>query len=123
MKQPEFIFPVMELAEEGEALAMQGLQRATDKADKDSPGWKERCYSLFKEWINLKPAYFEFMTEDFRNHLERNAKIETPNSKTAYGFIPLKALREGLIERWGYGKVSNKAAHAANASVWRKIKN
>jgi hypothetical protein len=113
----------MELAEEGEILAMQGLQRATDKADKDFPDWKERCWDLFKEWINLKPPYYEFMIETFRTHCERNAKIETPNSKTAYGFIPLKALREGLIERWGYGKVSNAKAHNCAASVWRKIKN
>lgn len=117
--QYEIDFNAMAL--EGEQLMQEGLQRAVDNANKKNDKWSDRSWELFKSWLHLKPAHFEFMMEDFRLHLERNGKIETPPSKRAYGFIPLKALREGLIERYGMGHVQNENAHMANATVWIKI--
>lgn len=111
------------LAKEGEGilLARRGLNLAVEKADRDNEGWSEKCYNLFLEWLKEKPVGFTFMVESFRNHIERNMKIETPHSRRAYGMVSKRALKDQLIKYFDTRPVKNATAHSARATVWIKL--
>lgn len=105
----------------GKELGEIGLSLAVETAEKEFPGWKERCWTLFTKWISKKPVGFEFQTELFRQDCEKWKMIEKPNSLRAYGFIPKRAEKAGLIRFAGNRKVSNVKAHACFSSVWVKV--
>jgi hypothetical protein len=79
-------------------------------------GWTKEAFRLLKEFI---PHQKQFMCEEFRDYCHSKG-LTLPSSNRAFGGIILKAMREGLIRRIGYGKVKNPKAHAANAAVWEK---
>lgn len=109
-------------AVQGQTLALTGLQLAQETAEKQFPGWNDRCWELFVQWINTKPRGYEFLIEDFREYLQGYGLIEMPPSLRSFGFIALKKEGKNLMEKTGYTKkVANKKAHRANASVWRKL--
>ena len=118
--QPE-LFKKEALVFEGKRLGEEGLERAVRKAEKDNPGWKEKCWELFKRWIDKKPMGYEFLMEEFRQDVEKWKMIEKPNSSRAYGVISKRALREKLIEGAGMGRVSNATAHNCFAAKWKKL--
>lgn len=106
--------------DEGKRLADAGLNLAVDTANTEHPGWAERCWQLFWQWLNKKPMYFEFMIEDFREYLNKYDLLEKPKSDRAFGFISKKAVSRGLIELSRIVRVKNKKAHCANAALWIK---
>lgn len=108
----------LDLFHTGEMLAEEGLNRAVDKSEADHPGWKERTWELFKEFLSDQTG--PFMVEDFRSFLAMLPDYEFPNSSRAFGFISKRAVKEGLIEFAGHGKVRNVKAHAATAARWIK---
>lgn len=112
---------ILTLIAEGEALKEKGLQAAVDHANGNTPGWSDKIYSLFKEWLETKRSGYQFKTEDFRVWVELNDKIVTKASKRAYGFICPKAAKSGLIRSAGQTKVNNPTAHRCFASLWEKI--
>lgn len=106
---------------ESQNRADEGLQKAVDHAGQVHPEWKERCWGLFRSWLLTKHAGFTFMTEDFRLWVELNNKIEQPPSLRAFGFLSIKALREGLIKHNGTARTTNPKAHRTPANVWRVV--
>jgi hypothetical protein len=46
--------------------------------------------------------------------------LENPPSNRAFGFIPVRAVKEGWIEFSRIAKVKNRKAHATPANAWRK---
>lgn len=104
----------------GKSLAVTGMNMAVDTANTEHPGWSDRCWQLFVQWLNRKPRYFLFMVEDFRKYLYDYDLIERPKTDRAFGFLTGKAVRAGLIENCGTKKVSNKKAHATPAGLWMK---
>jgi hypothetical protein len=111
---------IMDLIAEGERLKEEGLQRALDHAERVVPEWKERCWSLFLEWLDRMPTGHRFLLEEFRLNVEAQNKIERPPSNRAYGFLSVKAAKAKLIFQCGTGKVLNPLAHKANAARWEK---
>lgn len=105
---------------EGERLRDEGLERAVTHADKVVPEWKDKCWSLFLEWLDRMPAGHRFLLEEFRLHCEAQGKIEQPPSNRAFGFLSVKAARAKLIFQCGTGKVNNPNAHRCNAGRWEK---
>lgn len=96
-----------------------GLQMAVDHADSKSQKWSDRAWSKFKEWLDGKSYEDRFMIEDFREWAETNG-LDRPPSLRAYGFLPQKAVKAGIIRWVEYKKVKNYKAHEANASLWAK---
>lgn len=112
---------ILDAIQEGQQRAESGLLKAVDHADRETPGWADKCWLLFLEWLQRKPKGYRFLVEEFRLHLEAQNKIEVPPTKRAYGFLSRKAARENLIFQCGTGKVVNPDAHRANAARWEKI--
>jgi hypothetical protein len=83
---------------------------------KTKNGWTKEAFNLMKEFI---PEQKQFMCEEFRDYCHDKG-LTLPANNRAFGGIILKAMRQGLIRRVGYGKVKNPKAHAANAAVWEK---
>jgi hypothetical protein len=94
-----------------------GIERAVKKANKDINKWSHHCWKFFL--LFLAQRSMPFLIEDFREWVKDD--LQAPDNLRAYGFIPLKAAREGLIERIGTSKVKNANANCANAALWKKI--
>lgn len=109
MKQSEFDFT-------GEQLRDTGIQMAVDHA---GDNWKETTWNLFKEF--LKDQKEPFLIEEFRSFCAMKDNYQFPPSNRAYGFISVKAVKNGLIKQIGTKKVSNNKAHCANAALWVNI--
>lgn len=104
----------------GSQLRDVGIELATDHAESKSSGWKERTWLLFKDFLKGKNE--PFMLEEFRSWLAvEKPDYDWPPVNMAFGFLPLKAAKEKIIIKTGYGKVSNKNAHATPASIWKRI--
>jgi hypothetical protein len=112
---------LLEAIAEGERLKQLGLQKAVDHAETVDPGWKAKAWETFKQWVSEKPVGYRFMMEGFRLWATAQNTLSTPPSKRAFGFLPQKAAREGLIRQDGTAKVQNEKAHRANAAVWVRM--
>ena len=104
----------------GEELARTGLELAVETANAEHQNWSDRCWQLFRVWLNSKPRYHEFMIEDFREYLYSYDLIEKPQSDRAFGFIAKRALKQDLIFSVGMRRVKNEKAHSAIACLWAK---
>lgn len=103
----------------GSHLRDVGIEIAVSNAESKIPDWKNITWELFKEFLQTIDE--PFMMESFRSFLAMKEDYEFPPVNMAFGFIPLKAAKEGLIKKIGYGKVTNVKAHATPASVWQRI--
>lgn len=112
---------LLDAIQEGQKLRDTGIQQAKDTANRVYPGWSDRCWKLFIDWLSEKPYGYQFRIESFRVYLELNRLIESPKNKRSYGFVSVKALKERLIKSNGCEKVVNPKAHCANAGLWMKI--
>lgn len=114
--------PLLELdLGRGKQLAEAGLSLAVESAEKKEKGWSRLCWQLFLVWLRRQRRGSEFKIEDFRKYLYDYDLISAPPSERAFGFVSVKAKKEGWIAFVRTEKVKNKKAHGANASVWRKI--
>lgn len=113
MIQTELIF-------DGRQLRDKGIETAETTAEKLDPGFNERAFEMFKDWLSGWPKGYRFMMEEFRESAHFRGLV-APASKRVFGGLALKAKRSGLIIHAGYGQVRNKMAHCANASQWEKV--
>jgi len=98
----------------------KGIKTAKYHADSVVPDWSEKAYETFKEWLRGWASGHKFLIEDFR--LSANARgLPDPPSNRAFGFISVRAKKEGLIIFAGTKRVRNVKAHCANASCWQKV--
>lgn len=106
----------------GEHLAEVGLELAVESADRKEKDWSKKCWQLFLWWMrrNIKRGG-EFMVEDFRKHVKEYGLLEDPPSNRAFGFVSKRALNGGWIVFSRVASVKNKKAHAARATMWRKL--
>lgn len=111
----QMLFPVT-----GETLRDEGMKRAEDHAERVEPGWNDRAYEMFKEWLKGWPVGYRFLMEDFRQVAHINGLPEPP-SKRVYGNIAVRAKKEDLITSNETRPVKNAKAHKANASLWQKL--
>lgn len=107
---------IFDAIREGELLRDQGLNQAVSHAVKVDPEWKEKVWSIFINWISGKPKGYFFLMEDFRRQTEN--ELPAPPSLRAFGFVSIKAAKQGLVFQRGTAKVKNPRARCANAAVW-----
>lgn len=104
----------------GRELAEAGLNLAIENAESKIPDWKETTWRLFKEFLNRRSE--PFLIEDFRSWVAVNhPDYNWPPTSKAFGFIPLKAARENLIIKVGYGVASNAISHCRPSTMWKKL--
>lgn len=107
--------------ERGQHLAEVGMNLAVETANAEHNGWSDRCWSLFIEWLKVKPSGFLFMIENFRQYIYEYDLLERPRSERAFAFISKRAIKEGLVLYGGIQSVTNARAHSAKASIWIKV--
>jgi hypothetical protein len=95
----------------------QGMQQAKDHADAKKWGWSEEAYWILVKYIREHDT--PFMIEEVRQYADKLG-FDAPPSQRSWGSIVVRAVKAGLIERKGYGQVSNVKAHMANASIWQR---
>lgn len=105
---------------EGRALRDQGIQRAQDKAEKDSPGWNTQSWEMFQIWLSGWPKGYVFLIEDFRFAAKMRG-LPDPHSNRAFGGLARRAGNDGLIRAVGMKQVRNSKAHACYATQWQKV--
>lgn len=95
----------------------KGISEVITHADKVNDQWSEKCYGLFKDFINAQRVPFQ--TETFRQSI--SGLIDEPPHARAFGAIVVRAVKEGLIKCVGSKPVSNVRAHRALANVWMRV--
>lgn len=96
-------------------LALEGMTRAVDHADRIEPGWSERAYRMLLQYA---ASHFEFMTEDVRTWAH-DAGLPQPPDSRAWGAVTLRAVKARLLIRDRYRKTRIPPAHACDRPVWR----
>lgn len=110
--QPEFNFT-------GTQLRDAGMKLASESAEQDSWGWNETAYQLLTEFVKTKNYYDEWMCEEFREFAMEKGLPEPP-SKRAFGSVIIKAAKNNLVQKIGYGITTNPKCHATPATLWAK---
>ena len=100
----------------GEQLRDQGIERAVTHADKEIPNWQETAFRFLRHYIK---THKEFLAEDVRE--TSTFEVPEPPSNRAWGAVMVRAVKEGLIEKNGYKKVSNPLAHKTPATLWKVV--
>lgn len=98
----------------------EGINKAKDSAERNEPGWNERAYEMFKEWLSGWPSGYKFTIEQFRQVAQIRGLSDPPHAR-AFGSIAVRAKKEGLIKSNGTVKVKNPKSHMANAALWQKV--
>lgn len=122
MKQPEFNFekaPDLN-AKEGRRLRDEGIDRAVAHANKENPGWSDKVYDLFVNKFLLN-TNGPFLMEEFRSFCAQ-IDFDFPPDSRAFGAIPKRAKKEGLIKSVGTRPAKSKKSHMANYNIWIQIK-
>lgn len=102
----------------GRVLRDEGIARAVAHAERKVDGWSLLTWLAFERYLGRMVVGETFQIEDFRNSIHG---VPDPPSLRAFGFLPKRALKLGLIESAGTSKVKNPKAHMANSAVWRKL--
>jgi hypothetical protein len=95
----------------------RGIKQAVKHADQAHESWSEKAYGHFVTFVSLQKGTFK--VEDFRE-FSRDV-LPDPPSLRAFGALPLRAARAGLIKKVGVEQVRNVKAHMAKAAVWEKV--
>lgn len=103
-------------------LRDRGIERAKLHADVTHDDWSTNAYGLFEIYVKYLSFEETFQIEDFRQWAS-GAGLPEPPHKRAFGFIPIKASKAGLIVKHGHAKVTNPTAHQAISTVWKRNKN
>lgn len=119
---PEFDFNKKPVLDEKEArrLKNEGIDRATNKAEKDNPGWNDDVYRFFVDKFLLS-TNGTFMAEEFRSYCSL-MDFPLPDNARAFGGLFAKAKARGIIIRVGFQNTKNKKAHLTPATLWRQTK-
>jgi hypothetical protein len=101
----------------GRELRDIGMQRAADKAGEQ---WQHDA----KIVVRLVSRMFEkegrpFTTEDVRQK-SLGYGLEVVGEPRSWGAIMVSAVKDGLIEKVGYGIAANAQAHRRPVTLWRR---
>jgi hypothetical protein len=96
------------------------MNRAVDHAEKESPGWKDHCFELFKTWLSQFAVGEIIEIEFFRVWAIENG-LEQPPSNNSFGHLPRKAFKSGLIKFAGNTRGKNQKSHAGLRCKWEKL--
>lgn len=102
----------------GTALRDQGIARAEDHAERESPGWSDRALGMLRQYAAEIGGRFQ--AEDVRAFAKARGLEDAPSAR-AWGGVIVRARRMGVIKFVGYENVKNKLAHATPAAVWEAV--
>lgn len=98
----------------GTELRDIGISRAKNNAERQSPGWSETAYNFFINYA--KNIGKPFMTNDVV--LASSGIVPDTEDKRAWGQIPVKAQRAGLIVWLDYKRGENPKHNKNPRSLW-----
>jgi len=92
----------------------EGMQRAVDHAEIESPDWAQHAY----EWLELfVAAHAEpFISEDVSDASKLDSSFPQPPTDRAWGSIYRSAVKRGLIRLAGTGR--SRRRHASICPLW-----
>jgi hypothetical protein len=96
-------------------LRDEGMKRAVDHAERETPGWQDQAIGHVRVFAGLE---HEFMCEEARRFAESRG-IAPPPDKRAWGAVMMKCAKLGLIEKVGLGYAKDPKVHMNPASIWR----
>lgn len=99
---------------EAESRAQLGMQRAVDRADKESAGWSERAFNALLAYIANNES---FTAEEARAAIH-NSGLALPPDGRAWGAVFKKAASLGWIERDGFAP--RRCGNMTPTIVWRR---
>jgi len=99
MKQPDLFL------KDGEAAAVDGMQRAVDHADDVEALWSTKAFGslMAYAWAQTQP----FLIEDARLWAHRHDGLPLPPDGRAWGAVVRKAARSRFIKRVGTGNAQS----------------
>jgi len=106
-----------ELVFTGRELRNGGILVAANNADQHFDGWSEMAYQALEAFIRTNKA--PFLCETVRQFSSEILELPLPPNNRAWGGIFLRAAKEKIIIKVGYGQVENPRAHMANAALWQ----
>jgi hypothetical protein len=98
----------------GTFLRDQGMERATQHADRVSAAWSHLAYEGLLAYVKQRPTSMPFTTEDVRAAV----RIAEPPDRRAWGAVVARAARAGVIRRVGYRQHSDPIRHRGISTVW-----
>ena len=81
--------------------------------------WALRAYGHLLDYLYRLENYQTFQIEDVRKFAYERGLPKPPTDRV-WGFIGLKAAKNGLITKIGIAPTEGATAHQANAGLWRK---
>lgn len=86
---------------EAQEKAEAGMALATDKAERDLPGWSDNALSAIEKYLIINFDQ-QFLAEDVRGWAETMGLVDPPENARAWGSVFRRALSMGMIRRVGY---------------------
>lgn len=99
----------------GEQLRDEGIQRASDHAEREREEWNDAAYEYFVEYAT---THDQFATEDVREHALRDGFEDAPDAR-AWGAVAARARREGLIIHSHFESARNAKKHRCPLRIWK----
>lgn len=97
-------------------LRNSGMASAINHADHVDDDWSIRAYAVLKHFVACRKS--PFMCEEVRKYALNEIGLPKPPSERAWGYLMIKAAKEGLIKHNGYDKTKSASAHRTPAAVW-----
>lgn len=104
--------------EHGRQLKEQGIARAIRHADDELPTWSAQAYEYARRWI-LRRGAVPFFMHEIRQDAERDG-LPSPPELRAWGALPRRLVRAGLIRHVGIFPSSQPEQHMAPKSKWQR---
>lgn len=97
-----------------------GLEQAVNHANQVDPGWSDKAYDMFKQWLSGWIKGHKFQIETFRASASARG-LPNPPTARAFGQIAVRAKKEGLIKSNGPKPTTGVTAHSCFATEWEKV--
>lgn len=105
----------MKTAEQASFAALDGMTRAADHADRETPTWSDRAIAYVREFAGMEDGR-AFLIEQAREYAEYHG-LPLPPDGRAWGAVATRAARLGIIVRDGYG--SARSSNNSPKCMWR----
>lgn len=107
-------------AAEGRKAANEGMQRAADHAEAETPGWNDRAATLVDQWLAQQPKGHLFTSVEVRAWAEQQGLPQPPDNR-AWGSVIRRSVEIDAIVKAGYVASPDKRQHGAPQTQWRKL--
>ena len=96
--------------------AADGMARAADHADRETPSWSDRALGCLVMWARSNPGSL-WLIEDVRAYAEEAEGLPPAPDGRAWGAVAVRARRLGVIVPAGYA--SARSSNNSPKVLWR----